>query len=188
MELLKRVEGMANRMHGIIKAARSMESGQEAVRTIESVEGLHKQLCEIFAPRLEAKEQRLVLTEGGNLTVRTSVPVLSHSVLGNIVNNAIKFSPRGATIDLVARADDDQVRIEVLDRGGGFSPEALRHGARGEEPCSRPGTEGEAGSGYGMRIASLCLERMDGALEVRNRRSGGGAVAVLLPAAARGPQ
>jgi K+-sensing histidine kinase KdpD len=111
-----------------------------------------------------------------------SIPILCHSVLGNIVSNAIKFSMRGSVIEMAARAEGDQVRIKVRDQGSGFSREVLRDAAGGEVVRSVQSTEGEAGSGYGLRIAALCLARMDGSLEVRNRDSCGGTVSLLLPA------
>jgi signal transduction histidine kinase len=180
-QLLGRVDAMAKRMNTIIRAARSMEAGQEAARFSVTVGALYGQVAEVFSSRMDGKEQRFLLVEGSDLAVRASVPVLCHSVLGNIVNNAIKFSPRGSNIEMAARIEGDRVRIEVRDQGAGFSSEILRHGRWGEELRSQRGTEGEEGSGYGLRIAALCLERMEGELEVRNRQSGGGAVAVLLP-------
>jgi signal transduction histidine kinase len=180
--LLERVDGMAKRMYSIIRSARVMEAGQLASRTLVIVGTLYDQLNEVFSSRLAAKEQGFLLTEGAALAVRAAVPVLCHSVLGNIVSNAIKFSPRGSVIEMAAWSEGDRVRIEVRDQGRGFSREVLRHGARGEEIPSLQGTEGEGGSGYGLRIAALCLDRMEGALEVRNRDSGGGTVSLLLPA------
>jgi signal transduction histidine kinase len=180
--MLERIDKMAQHMTSIISSARGMEADQLAARSAVVVGSLYERLNEVFSSRLASKEQGFMLTEGADLAVRASVPILCHSVLGNIVSNAIKFSPRGSVIEMAARTEGDQVRIEVRDRGSGFSREVLRDAAGGEVIRSVQGTEGETGSGYGLQIAALCLVRMNGSLEVRNRDVGGGTVSLLLPA------
>jgi signal transduction histidine kinase len=179
--MLERIDHMAKHMTSIISSARGMEAGQLAACSAVVVGSLYEQLNEVFSSRLASKEQGFVLTEGADLAVCASVPILCQSVLGNILSNAIKFSPRGSVIEMAARAEGDQVRIEMQDQGSGFSRDVLRDAAVGEVVPSVEGTEGEDGSGYGMRIAALCLARMDGSLEVRNRDSGGGTVSLILP-------
>ena len=152
-------------------------------RSSVTVAVLHEQLGEVFSPRFASKEQRFLLEGGAELAVNAIVSLLQHSVLGNIVSNAIKFSPRGSTITLSARREDGRVRIQVADQGAGFPPQVLHHGSRGEEQSSLRGTDGEQGLGYGLRIAALCLERMDGVLEAGNREAGGAVVSALLPEA-----
>jgi signal transduction histidine kinase len=45
--------------------------------------------------------------------------------LGNLVANAIKFSPEGSTVTVSAGASDGRVTFSVRDRGGGIAPEAV---------------------------------------------------------------
>ncbi len=138
-------------------------------------------LREVFAARLHAKGQRLELAGGGDLTVRTRPAILANSVLANVLANALKFSGRGGEIEVEAWRRDGSVLIEVRDRGPGFSGEALR-AVEARRVCSpAPGSESEHGNGHGLWIASWHLERLGGALEVRNRPEGGAAVLLRLP-------
>ena len=73
------------------------------------------------------------------------------------------------------------MRIAINDRGPGLPQEVLACGPEGKDYPSTPGAEGETGSGYGLRIAALCAERLGGLLEVRNRAGGGAAVSIVLP-------
>lgn len=80
------------------------------------------------------------------------------------------------------------MRIQVEDQGTGFPSQVLHHGSRGEELSSLRGTDGEQGLGYGLRIAALCPERMDGVPEAGNREAGGAVISALLPEASPGPE
>jgi len=138
-------------------------------------------LRDVFAARLQSKGQRLDLTGGGDLTLRTRPAILANSVLANVLANALKFSSRGSGIEVEAWRQDGWVLIEVRDRGPGFSGEALR-AVEARRVCSpAPGSESEHGNGHGLWIASWHLERLGGSLEVGNQPGGGAAVLLRLP-------
>lgn len=176
------IEEMVGRIWTVIDSAR--EIGRDVrVRLSDAPVGqFWTELNEVFAPRLVTKGLKLTRGDGGELVVSTHHDILFSSVLSNIMNNAIKFSPRGSTIELAASKEGDHVRMEVRDCGEGFSTELLGLCSRGGPHDSSAGTEGEMGHAYGLRIASVCLRRLGGQLQIRNRPGGGASVAVLLPA------
>lgn len=89
--------------------------------------------------------------EPQDLTV-TADPGRLHQVLANLVDNALRHSPDGGTVELVAeRTDDDRWQLTVADEGPGLSPERAdrlftRFGA------GAPGDDG-GGTGLGLAIA-----------------------------------
>jgi len=92
-------------------------------------------------------------------------PSLALEILVNLVENAHKFSPPRAAIELVARKNGDGVRIEVLDRGPGM----------------QPGIDDAGGLGLGI---ARSLAAANGGSVVLVPREGGGTIArVDLPAA-----
>lgn len=178
----------AERIQSIIDSVRELNvrnSGSLATSTIK-VSEIAQELNDIFIPRLEQKQQHLMLTRGGDLEVQTHRSALCNSVLSNILSNAIKFSPRGASIEMKASREGDFVRLEVHDQGKGFPRVLLEKIIKGERYASRQGTEEEEGQGYGLRIAAMYAQRIRGSLEIRNRGEGGATVAVRLPAAGAG--
>jgi signal transduction histidine kinase len=175
------MEQMADRMIAIVASARELEAGPVVAWSRVAAGALRDQMQSLFAARLAEKGQTLSLAAGGDLAVRTRAEVLGNSVLANLVGNAIKFSPRGATIEMAAQLEGGQVRIEVRDRGSGFPDEVLTLGACGRRYASRAGTAGETGSACGLRIAALCVQRLRGRLEIRNLPGGGASAAVVLP-------
>lgn len=175
------IEQMADRIWDVIDSAREIGSDFEVELSAVPVERLWAEQEDVFASRLEAKGQKLARAGGDGLMVWTHRDIVCNSVLSNIVSNAIKFSPRGSTIELGASEEGEHVRLEVRDRGAGFSADVLAEGSRGGRYDSHAGTEGETGHAYGLRIAALCLSRLGGRLEVRNQPGGGASVGVLLP-------
>jgi signal transduction histidine kinase len=103
--------------------------------------------------------------------------LLVHSALSNLVENAIKYSPPGSPVSIVARAAPDGVIVEIADRCGGVPPELQ---TRLFEPFER-GTEGR-GTGLGLAIARRAAEAHGGRVEFENRPPVGCLFRLVLPA------
>ena len=99
--------------------------------------------------------------------------VLCDSVLANLVSNAIKFSPRGAKIELTCGVAGTQVWIRVADRGPGIPGALLDEFRKGHRLPSGKGSEGEKGTGLGLLLAHDYARFMGGELELGPREGGG---------------
>ena len=158
----------------------SPPSSRAAARELRASDALAS-LSEVFAPRLQAKELELKSGAGMDLSVHAEPDLLIESVLGNLMSNAIKFSPRGAVIEFEAKRAGSDVALVVSDRGPGIPGEVLRRlGSDGAVP-SKAGTSGEQGQGYGLQLAQEHARRMGGRLELRERAGGGTEAEVWLP-------
>ncbi|HET7704736.1 MAG TPA: DUF4118 domain-containing protein [Thermoanaerobaculia bacterium] len=107
-------------------------------------------------------------------------PSLALEVLVNLVENAHRAAPLGATLELVACAhphDRSHVRIEVLDRGPGLPP-----GVADADGNILPGATGDVG-GLGLEIARTLAVANGGTLRI-TERNGGGTIARFEVAAA----
>lgn len=101
------------------------------------------------------------------------------TALDAIVDNALKFAPRGSVIDLAVAAGVAEHVITVRDRGRGLEPEQLEQ-ATGRFWRS-PQDQNVPGSGLGLAIASDLLEALGGRLELSSPAGGGLQVALALP-------
>jgi len=175
------IKDMAERICAIIESTAGLAEGT----SIECADLTFAEICAylkvVFSARLAKKNQTMIVIGDPQLSVATDLTILCNSVLSNALNNAIKFSPRGAVIEIAAEATGTDVRIAVNDQGPGLPHDVLVRGPEGWRYTSRQGSEGEKGSGYGLRIAALCAERLGGILEIRNRVGGGASVSVRLP-------
>jgi PAS domain S-box-containing protein len=98
-----------------------------------------------------------------DIQVRADPERLRH-VVGHLLSNAIKFSPRGGRVELRAERRDGRARVSVIDRGPGIPPEF--HG-RLFQPFSQPAS-GDAGprggAGLGLSIARAIVEKHGGSI------------------------
>jgi signal transduction histidine kinase len=103
-------------------------------------------------------------------------PDLLRSLVHNLVENAIKFSPARTTIELRVVDEGERVAIEVRDQGPGIPGEKLAavferfHRAESSDAGRVPG------AGLGLAIARRIAEVHGGAVEAANRADGPGAI------------
>jgi two-component system cell cycle sensor histidine kinase PleC len=102
-------------------------------------------------------------------------------MLGNLVENAIRFTPSGGKVTLAAYAANDGVVLEVSDSGIGMTDEQLAR-------LSQPFVFGDAaftrehqGAGLGIAIARAIAELSGGRLAIDSRPALGTTVAISLP-------
>ena len=105
-------------------------------------------------------------------------PVLFEHVLGNLVENACKYTPEGSAIDVEASADSEQIAIDVLDRGPGIPS---GHGERVFEKFQRGHHPGVGGAGLGLAICRGIVRAHGGELGVSARPGGGARFQIRLP-------
>jgi two-component system, OmpR family, sensor histidine kinase KdpD len=104
--------------------------------------------------------------------------VLLEQVLVNLVDNAIKHTPKGTPIEIGARAVPSGIALEVADRGSGIPQgsedllfEKFRRGAGAHS----------GGSGLGLAICRGIVEAHRGTIVAANRPGGGAVFTVTLP-------
>jgi len=164
-------------MAALVHSSRDFLLGDASVppERLQSVDlaAVLREAEELFRPRLAAKGLELRVSCGEGLRARALPEVLRESVLGNLLSNAIKFSRQGGLIEVAAAREAGRVLLSVEDSGPGLPAEVLAALADEGEVPSRPGTWGEPGKGYGLRLVREHLGRMGGGLELGPGRAGG---------------
>jgi signal transduction histidine kinase len=117
------------------------------------------------------------------ITARTDRVKLSR-ILGNLINNAIKFTETGNVNVCAQRLPDGAVRIDVADSGPGIAPENLERIFDEFFQLRAPGRDSSKGSGLGLAICRRLIEAIDGKITVTSTLGQGSTFSVLLPAAA----
>ena len=103
-----------------------------------------------------------------------------HRALANLLENALKFSPPGASVSVRASATRKDVIIRVVDQGPGIANEELE---RIFEPFYRSDEGSIRGSGLGLAIARGFVEANGGRIWAESRPSQGSSFAIALEAA-----
>ncbi len=103
-------------------------------------------------------------------------------VISNLLDNALKFTPRGGAIELCARnAAQDFVLVEVRDSGPGIAPEHLPHLFERFYKVDR--SRGNQGTGLGLAIAKHIVEMHSGEVGVESTQGTGSTFWFTLPRA-----
>jgi two-component system cell cycle sensor histidine kinase PleC len=158
-----------------------LESGQRELRADPiAVDGLIEDVAQRF--RGQAVRAGLTLVLGGVTGAILQGDRLGlQRMLGNIVDNAIRFTPAGGRVTMAAYAARDGLVIEISDTGLGMSEErlaTLSHPfALGDATFTREGM----GPGLGISIARAIAELSGGRIAIDSSLSLGTTVAISLP-------
>jgi signal transduction histidine kinase len=105
--------------------------------------------------------------------------------LQNVAANAIRHTPDGGKVTLLAAPAGDRVRITVTDAGPGIPPEHLPHifDRFYKADAARAGTRVPSGSGLGLSIVRAIVVRHGGEIHAANAPAGGAVFTLTLPGA-----
>jgi len=104
---------------------------------------------------------------------------LLFQVFSNLLSNAIKYSPGGGTIEVEAESTTDEVVVAISDRGIGIPPRDL---PRLFERYHRgTNVSGIVGTGVGLYLVKMAVERHHGCVEVQSKENAGSRFIVRLP-------
>lgn len=153
------------------------DAGQPgARRRVDIAEVLHEAAAEL-APIMSEHE----LTIGANHVVVNGVRDELHRLTVNLIENAVRHTPKGTHISAMAIEVDGRCLLTIEDDGPGV-PEALR--ASVFERFVRGGGDRSGSSGLGLSIVRAVAESHGGTVELLTTNNGGGARFVVdLPAA-----
>ncbi|ARQ98627.1 histidine kinase [Campylobacter devanensis] len=124
----------------------------------------------------------LILAKGDDKNIRMNLrphslkimiqPTLFLHVLQNFVQNAIKFSPKGATIEINSTLANGEFIVRVIDEGIGIDESKDLFA-----PFKRYGNS--SGAGLGLFLAKGAAQALGGRIELRNRIDRSGTIATL---------
>jgi signal transduction histidine kinase len=104
-----------------------------------------------------------------------------NEVLGNLLSNAFKFTPRGGKVALTVGAQENKVIITVADTGAGISPEQLPHIFDKFFQADNQAQAATKGTGLGLAIAKEIVEAHGGKVTVESKVGEGTTFVVTLP-------
>lgn len=103
------------------------------------------------------------------------------SIANNLIANAIKFSPIKGEVKVVFKEEKDDFVLSISDQGKGIDASVINNLDTREELLSTYGTEGEKGTGIGLRIVKDFINLHKGKLEFSKNEPTGTIVTVKLP-------
>jgi two-component system, OmpR family, sensor kinase len=150
--------------------------------SLVDLQNLLNEACSLADDLAEAGERRMTLSlpkAPWPLPMISGDPDLILLALHNLLDNAIKFTRPGDTVEVRAFEDGSTVVVEVADTGPGIPDEDLRH--VWEELYRGKGARGVPGSGLGLALVRAIAERHNGDVSLRSRPGQGTVVTLKLP-------
>lgn len=184
-ELLSIVERNAHRLvqmvNDLLLAAQAGAGKLQLEPELLELGAVVRQAVESARPR--AEEQRV----GLDLSVSAARVFADHArlvqVVDNLVSNAIKFSPAGGTVDVLASSEGSRAVIEVRDEGIGIPLVEQGHLFQRFFRASTATSREIQGFGLGLSIVKTIVDLHEGTIEVSSREGVGTTFIVTLPLA-----
>jgi two-component system sensor histidine kinase KdpD len=105
--------------------------------------------------------------------------VMIEQVLINLLENALRYTPEGSPLDIMAKASSFAVEISVADQGQGI-PKGIEN--KLFEKFYRVRHEAaQSGVGLGLAICRAIIEAHGGSIQAQNRPTGGAVFSFMIP-------
>ncbi|HEX7803228.1 MAG TPA: ATP-binding protein [Pseudoxanthomonas sp.] len=182
--MINRIERESERLDVLIEellTLHRMESGsvEEAHERVDVVELLHA-IAEDADFEARASSRSVAIDAPDHFITNVNGELI-YRAFENVIRNAVKFSPEGATVEILARVTGHGKALETLvrDRGPGVPPDMLKAIF---QPFTRvEGSEPVRGVGLGLAIAQRAIEMHGGCVNAALREGGGLEVFLMLP-------
>jgi two-component system, OmpR family, sensor kinase len=187
LEVLEEALQEVNRMTELVEALLTLARADEG-----RVE-LHKEPVDLRGIVAEARETGELLAEQAGVTMEVETPpnpvvvVADQSrvrqLILNLVENAVKYTPRGGSVQVRLGQEDGRVTLTVADTGIGIAPGDLPHvfDRFWRADTARTRTGERPGTGLGLAICKWIAEAHGGSIEVSSRPGRGTTFVVSLP-------
>jgi PAS domain S-box-containing protein len=179
LDRVQRLNSQMARMIEDLLDVSSLDSGRLSLKLSEwQATDLLSQAVEALATTASAAGIAFVVDATDALgTVCCDAPRVMQ-ILGNIVGNAVKFTPKGGSIRLSASSAGEQVQFAVHDTGPGIAPELLDHVF---ERYWQAEEGAQKGRGLGLYIAKHLVDAQGGRIWVESRLGAGTTLFFTLP-------
>lgn len=137
---------------------------------------------DVVRPDAEAKEIRLDVVLPPDLPSLDGDGGRLQQVLGNVLSNGIKFTPRGGRVSVHVDQQGGTVRIQISDTGHGIAPEFLPYVFDRFRQADSPGGRSRAGLGLGLALVREMVHAHGGTVAAESPGDGQGSTfTVTLP-------
>jgi PAS domain S-box-containing protein len=185
--IVQGVETALNRMQAIITDLLDLEhveSGVDQLRVRIDVGSLTAEAVAEYVEAAHMKRQQLELARPPDLPPVVGDPIRLKQAIGNLINNAVKYTPEGGAIQVrVLQSEEQRIVIEVQDNGYGIPAEAQSKLFQRFYRVRIPGAAPIEGTGLGLSLVKAVVEQQGGRVAVESEQGKGSTFRIWLPVA-----
>ncbi|HYT64996.1 MAG TPA: ATP-binding protein [Vicinamibacterales bacterium] len=178
--MLEEVDRLTNLVDTLLRLSHGDAGTVRLARSAVDVGQLTRDAVSSLGILAEERNQRVTVDTADGMTVTADRLVLREAIT-NVVDNAIKYSPRASSIAIRVYADGNDVHLTVADQGPGIAAEDRQRifdrFFRVDEARSRD----HGGAGLGLAIAKWAVEVNGGRITVEDSANGGSIFRIVLP-------
>ncbi|HHP7245097.1 MAG TPA: sensor histidine kinase, partial [Elainellaceae cyanobacterium] len=142
---------------------------------------LFKPLIQLYQPQFDDKAVQLKAYVEAALRVSGDVIQLNR-LFTNLIDNALRYTPTGGIVEVIAERDNDFLSIHVKDTGIGIAPDHLEHLFERFWQADQSRSYQVGGFGLGLAIAQGIAHNHGGEINVTSELRKGSCFTVVLPA------
>ncbi len=171
----KEIQRLENYIHTILEILR-LEAGKVPLSLEEcSLEEVVEDVIDGLSVKASEKNISIRSELPDHVTIIKADSKQLQRAITNLLDNAIKFSPKDSEVHIRVKALDDSVIVEIEDQGPGINEEDLPHVFdpffKGKKQLKEK--DSKQGSGLGLAIVKSIVEAHGGEVWVKNREKGG---------------
>lgn len=144
------------------------------------IEEVITEIVDLYSQIATEKNVELQVNIPTDITVFSDIHAFS-TIVRNLVDNAVKFTPKGGQVKLKAMTTDNQTQLLVEDTGLGIPQDKIRDLFELQKNKSTPDSEGHKSSGLGLNVVKELVKLNKGSIQVSSKLNAGTRFEVLLP-------
>jgi signal transduction histidine kinase len=157
----------------LTKKMQAIESGKLEMELVPiSMKSAIEKSIFILKDRVLSKKITFEFRYNEDAKILADETSLVNSILNNILTNCVKFSDHDSKIYISSSETDSEFTLSIKDSGLGMPKELLENLFSETAETSRPGTDGEQGTGFGMPLVKKFIEAYEGRIEVISSTDG----------------
>ncbi len=183
-ELIGRIGTLATNVYNLFEDllswAKTQQGAMEVAKQNLFLDDVINSAIKPYLTQAQNKQVNLEIHTDKQMCINAD-KFMMETVIGNLVDNAIKFSNSHGKVIIGAAFRNGSVEISIIDFGTGMEKEKVDKLFRIDENISSAGTMNEKGSGLGLIICKEFVEKHDGNIKVESEDGKGTTFTIVLP-------
>ncbi len=167
-------------VENLLEWARLQHGHVEIKKRLINLSELANQSIEQFLPNASKKEITVKMEISNNISVIADDYAIK-TVIRNLFNNAVKYTPNGGFVEFTALQQENNIEVSIKDSGIGMNQDTINKLFRIEKSQSRLGTNNETGTGLGLILCKDILAKNNGNIWVESEQGKGSVFKFSIP-------
>jgi signal transduction histidine kinase len=179
--ILRALHRVENLIEELLNVERFISAGQPQPQEVFSPTELLTEALEGLTQFAREKRHDIVVDVSNDLGLIQGAAFEVREAMGNLISNAIKYTPEGGQIQVHASRDDTRFQFHVKDSGVGIPPELQSELFKEFYRATRPSMKNIEGTGLGLSLVKSSIKRHHGDVWFESAENKGSTFGFWIP-------